>query len=148
MNFWENQKAISVFYDAVSRPLFDEFNLTKMEFDILLFLNNNPMYDTAADIIKIRNFTKSHVSSTLTELEKKGYISRGYKEGNRRSVHIRLTPMAYPILENGYTMLTVFAEQLFSGFTEKEIKEYEIFFERIYKNANDGLKKEKSKIRL
>ena len=39
-----------------------------MEFNILLFLANNPEFDTAARITKKRAFTKSHVSMSVRSL--------------------------------------------------------------------------------
>ena len=47
-----------------------------MEYDILMFLHNNPQHNTAADIVKIRKSTKSHVSTSLKNLENKGLVER------------------------------------------------------------------------
>ncbi len=44
-------------------------SLTHMEYDILMFLHNNPQHNTAAEIVKVRKSTKSHVSSSLKNLE-------------------------------------------------------------------------------
>ncbi len=38
-----------------------------------MFLHNNPQYSTAADIVKVRKSTKSHVSSSLKRLEEKDF---------------------------------------------------------------------------
>ena len=43
---------------------------------ILMFLHNNPQYNTAADIVKVRKSTKSHVSTSLKDLEGKGMVER------------------------------------------------------------------------
>lgn len=43
---------------------------------ILRFLHNNPQYNTAADIVKVRKSTKSHVSTSLKNLEGKGMVER------------------------------------------------------------------------
>ena len=50
------------FYTGLIDPVCKKYGLTQMEFNILLFLANNPECDTAARIIKKRAFTKSHVS--------------------------------------------------------------------------------------
>lgn len=42
-----------------------------LNYDILMFLRSNPEHNTAADIVKIRKSTKSHVSTSLKELEKR-----------------------------------------------------------------------------
>lgn len=41
-----------------------------------MFLHNNPQYNTAADIVKVRKSTKSHVSISLKDLEGKGMVER------------------------------------------------------------------------
>lgn len=43
---------------------------------ILMFLYNNPQHNTAADIVKVRKSTKSHVSTSLKDLEGKGMVER------------------------------------------------------------------------
>ena len=45
-----------------------------MEYDILMFLHNNPQHNTAAEIVKVRKSTKSHVSISLKNLESKGLV--------------------------------------------------------------------------
>ena len=55
-------------YERTVMPVCRKFGLTYMEFTVLMFLQNNPQYDTAAQIVKIRRLTKSHVSVTLKSL--------------------------------------------------------------------------------
>ena len=65
MNFWEDQKIVTSFYSQCVKPVCEKYGLTRMEFDILMFLSNNPEYNTASDIVRIRLLTKSHVSISL-----------------------------------------------------------------------------------
>lgn len=41
-----------------------------------MFLYNNLQHNTAADIVKVRKSTKSHVSISLKDLEGKGMVER------------------------------------------------------------------------
>ena len=59
-----------------------------MEYDILMFLHNNPKYNTAADIVKIRKSTKSHVSTSLKALENKGLIERIQSTRNKKLLRL------------------------------------------------------------
>ena len=59
-----------------------------MEFNILLFLANNPEFDTAAQIIKKRAFTKSHVSMSVRSLEERGLLTGEYYGTDRRTIHL------------------------------------------------------------
>ena len=55
----------------LAKEVCDKYHLNQMEYNILMFLYNNPQHNTAADIVKIRKSTKSHVSTAIKELEKK-----------------------------------------------------------------------------
>ena len=69
--------------------------LTRLETDILLFLANNPAYDTAKDIVDVRMIAKSHVSASIETLLAKRLISavpdaqdrRRVQHASRRSAH-------------------------------------------------------------
>ena len=69
MYFWDKHKTITSYYELLSGEVCDRYGLTQMEYDILMFLHNNPQHNTAAEIVKIRKSTKSHVSTSLQKLE-------------------------------------------------------------------------------
>lgn len=66
------------FYTGLIDPVCKKYGLTQMEFNILLFLANNPECDTAAQIIRKRAFTKSHVSMSVRSLEERGLLTGEY----------------------------------------------------------------------
>ena len=78
MYFWDKHKTITTYYELLSGEVCDRYGLTQMEYDILMFLHNNPQYNTAAEIVKIRKSTKSHVSTSLKNLESKGLVALRY----------------------------------------------------------------------
>ena len=69
MYFWDKHKTITGYYELLSGEVCDRYGLTQMEYDILMFLHNNPQHNTAAEIVKVRKSTKSHVSTSLKNLE-------------------------------------------------------------------------------
>lgn len=56
-------KFAEAYYRAL-QPLCLETGLPPLAVDILLFLANNPAFDTARDIVERKQFTKSHVSAS------------------------------------------------------------------------------------
>lgn len=44
--------------------------------DTVEVLHNNPQHNTAAEIVKVRKLTKSHVSTSLKKLENKELVER------------------------------------------------------------------------
>lgn len=138
MFFWENHKVISALYLQYSRPICETNGLTQMEYDILMFLNNHPELDTAADIIRTRRLTKSHVSAALKLLRAKGLVRRQEKEALRHSLHLRLTEKASAIVEAGKCAQNEFLGQLFRGFSAEEQDAVQDFFRRLCENAEAG----------
>lgn len=140
MVFWEKRKVFTVLYDNKTKRICDKYKLTQMEYEILIFLYQNPHHNTATDIVNLRRLTKSHVSSALKALEEKEYIKRYHETNNSKTVYIELTPLSAPIVKKGLMIQADFLECLFDGFSEEEKKICHAFFERICKNAENGLK--------
>ena len=101
MFFWEKHKTITNYYEMLARNVCERYQLTQMEYDILMFLYNNPQHHTAADIVKVRKATKSHVSTSLKELESKGLIQRIQSADNKKRIEIVLLEQANQIIEDG-----------------------------------------------
>lgn len=139
MIFWEKRKAVTALYEKKTRAICDRYQLTQMEYDILMFLHNNPTYTTATDIVSIRRLTKSHVSSALKMLEDKGYIRRYYELNNRKTVHIEVLGPAEEIIQEGYKVQKDFFDAVFFGFSEEERKQYRTLLDRIYENVEKEL---------
>ena len=143
MIFWERRKAVSSLYEKKTRAACDKYQLTQMEYDILMFLHNNPDFITATDIVNIRKLTKSHVSMSLKMLEEKGYIKRYYGENNNKIAHIKVLRKAEKILQDGYKVQIDFLNTIFSGFSEEEKHQFKALLNRIYKNVENELEETK-----
>ena len=129
MFFWDQHKTITSYYETLTRKVCERYGLTQMEYDIIMFLHNSPQYNTAADIVKIRKSTKSHVSTSLRELEKKGLIERIQSADNKKHI------------EAGMQAQKQFANNVLSGLTEEEKHICISVFRKICNNADMLLKK-------
>lgn len=121
-------------YAQTLQPVCARHELSYAELSVLLFLANNPSFDTASDISKCRNLAKSHVSTSVRNLEERGMLTREYKNGNRRSVHLCLTPSADQAVADGREAQARFAEILFDGIGEDEKDTLTKIFEKIDEN--------------
>ena len=120
MYFWDKHKAITSYYELLSGEVCDRYELTQMEYDILMFLHNNPQLNTAAEIVKIRKSTKSHVSTSLKKLENRGFVKRIQSEDNKKHIEIVLLDRAALIVEAGLNAQKQFAQDVLSGLTKEE----------------------------
>lgn len=111
-----------------------------MEYDILMFLHNNPQYNTAAEIVKIRRSTKSHVSTSLRMLEEKGLIEKRQSEDNKKYIAIILLDKAKTIVNEGTAVQKQFARDILDGLSKEEMDMCKAVFEKIYENAEKRLK--------
>ncbi len=145
MYFGDKHKTITSYYELLSSRICDQYGLTQMEYDILMFLHNNPQHNTAAEIVKIRKSTKSHVSTSLKKLENKGFIERIQSEDNKKHIEIVLRDKAELIVEAGINVQKQFAQNVLSGLTEEETHMCIKVFNKICNNAEEYLRKYKER---
>jgi len=107
-------------YTKLLEPLCKSYGLTIMELNILIFFAENPQYDTAAEIVKIRSFTKSHVSISVRALVERGLLASTQRESDRRNIELHLTELAVPIVEEARKTHEYMMKVLFTGFTKEE----------------------------
>lgn len=137
--FWEFILSLESEYGSYRKKIMNRFSLSAAETDILMFLSNNPQYDTGTDISRIRKIPKSQVSTSVKSLCEKGYLCTDYKENNRKSIHLSLTKSALSVTDYGKTVQAEFADLLFSGFSEEEKSE----FERLHIKIADNIASKK-----
>ena len=111
-------KTITRYYEMKMAGVCEKYDLRQLEYDILMFLYNNPKYNTAADIVRIRKSTKSHVSTSLKVLEDRGLIERRVDPANKKRVTIHLLQMADEVIEDGKWTQKEFAQDMFDGLTQ------------------------------
>ena len=140
MHFWDKHKTITCYYEALTRSICERFKLTQMEYDILMFLYNNPQYNKASDIVKIRKSTKSHVSTSLKQLEDKGLVEKKQSAENKKQIEIFLLEPAQEIVRSGLDVQKEFMENMFQGLTEEEMSLWKSIFIKICNNAENCLK--------
>ena len=143
MHFWDRHKTITGYYESLTRSVCGKYDLTQMEYDILMFLYSNPEFNTAADIVKIRKSTKSHVSTSLKKLENKELVERKQSKDNKKHIEIFLLDKAEEIVEAGINAQKQFAQNVLKGLTEEEKYMCINVFDKICDNAEEYLREYK-----
>ena len=144
MHFWDEHKTITRYYEMKVSGVCEKYQLRQLEYDILMFIYNNPAYNTAADIVRIRKSTKSHVSISLKVLEDRGFIERRVDKDNKKHVTIHLLQLANEVIEDGKWAQKEFAQDMFEGLSEEEIKVFMNIFQKVYENAERMISNEKN----
>ena len=140
LNPWEHQNAIKALYSKCVERVCVKHSITRMELDILLFLANNPCFDTATDIIEVRYLSKSQVSSSIKLLEQRGYLRKEYLECNRKTAHLKICEGAKDIIHDGQAAQEKFVSIMLEGFSQEEIDGMKKHNDHIMRNINAYLK--------
>lgn len=124
-------------YSQACKPLCHELKIPQTAFDILMFLANNPEYQTASDIVEVRKIKANLVSINVDRLVKEGYLERKMPMKDRRKIHLQYTEKAIPVIQRGRELQDSFFEKLLKNISEDQ---REIFFqtlEKMYENLSD-----------
>ena len=119
------------------------YELTHLDYDLLMFLHINHQHNKAAYIVKVRKSTKSHVSTSLKNLENKGLVERIQSKDNKKHIEIILLDKAEIIVKAGINAQKQFARDVLSGLTEEEKHMCIDVFDKICNNAEKHLKEYK-----
>lgn len=101
-------------------PISKKYDLTKLEIEILLFFENNKEYDTAKDIVDLKFFAKSHVSTAVASLISNGYLISESDELDRRCVHLKISDDAKQVINEAKELRKNLAELLYKGISLEE----------------------------
>ena len=111
-------------YHAVMQPLYTQAQLPPVAVDIVLYLANNPDYNTARDICQHKGLKPSIVSFHVDRLVTDGYLERHEVPGDRRKTALLCTEKAAPLISHGRALQHAFAVELAGGLTEEDLADF------------------------
>ena len=123
------------FYTRQFVPLAEASGLSVRELQVLLFLANNPGYDTARDITVLRGLSKSLVSQAVDLLWAEGLVERTPDTADRRVVHLSITEEGWPLARQAQAVQDNCSARLLSGFTAEEMLQLMALANRVMDNA-------------
>lgn len=112
------------YFDAL-KPLCRKYDLSSGEIAVLLFLANNPRYDTARDICNSLAIKRATVSLHVESLTAGGYLLSTTADGDRRTRTLKYTDAATPIIEEGRLLQRDFLDKMTDGLSAEELKTLE-----------------------
>lgn len=121
-------------YESFCQPLCKKFQLSQTSFDVLMFLANNPEFNTARDICEIRGIRSGMASVAVDFLVKNGYLIRQADPDDRRIWRLLITEKSTEIILTGKQIQQEFGHQLTEGISEKDLKVYMEIAEKFKEN--------------
>lgn len=108
-------------YSAYCKPLCRELGMPQTAFDILMFLHNNPEHSTAREISSLRGLKENIISINVNKLVSEGYLLRQSDDTDRRKVHLRCTPKADAVVQQGRLIQEAFIREIQQGLSQQEL---------------------------
>ena len=136
-NYFDTMASAKKSYSRLLDPICQEWNLTRNELDVMLFLYNNPEFDRAADIVSHRGIAKSHVSMSVASLEEKGLLIRRFDENDRRTAHLELTDAGRVIATQAKEKQLQFFSLLYQGISKEEFDLWRKIQQKVHKNIEN-----------
>ncbi|MFI3212560.1 MAG: MarR family winged helix-turn-helix transcriptional regulator [Eubacteriales bacterium] len=121
-------------YDKIKMKYCREYGLASTAFDIIMFLHNNPQYNTAQEICTLRGIKSGIVSVEVEKLVQRGLMIRQTDQVDRRKQRLFLTEKADDITQTGFSMQQKFTEALNEGIIQDEILAYNQTLEKMLEN--------------
>lgn len=123
------------FYAHQFAPLLERTGLSMREVHVLLFLANNPSYDTARDVTEFRGLSKSQVSQAVELLAAEGLLRRTPDRADRRIIHLSLTDRGVPLARECQGIQAACAGRLLSGLSPVEESQFYTLLETVLHNG-------------
>jgi len=123
-------------YKGCCLPVCRKYGLSQTGLDVLLFLANNPEYNSARDICRIRGIESGIVSVTVESLIRTGRLIRLQDPDDRRIQRLGLMPQASCIVEEGQNAQKTFWEEITRGFTGEELGTFAGIMDRMMDNID------------
>lgn len=119
-----------------------EYNLRKIDLEIMIYLKGCGEKDTAKDIAATEMFTKGHISQSVSRMRDFGYIEVKQDKKDLRLQHLKLTEGARKILDDVMSVKREVEECVFAGITEEEKKLMQAVLQKINCNISAELEKD------
>ena len=137
LSFMESVEKIRKAYQMYSYDIINEFNLSQIDFDIIMFLNNHKDQCTAKEFSKHKNIKPNVVSFHVDKLVSNGYLEREILSGDRRKIKLIVTSKCKDIIHKGKIMQEIFYQELTKGLDKKDIEEFRKTLNIILNNAKN-----------
>ncbi|MFI3227701.1 MAG: winged helix DNA-binding protein [Clostridia bacterium] len=116
--------------------MLEKYELNLMEVEILAFLSEQPDNNTFTEIMRAKDYAKSHISNAITRLVNFGYVEKRQLERNKKVYKLSLLRSSENIIEDYNICVEKFRKDAFVGIKEREIKIFEQVIDKMDQNLD------------
>ena len=129
------RKITQASYSRVEQKL-TKYGLVKGQAHLLVIIRDNDGC-TQKELAEILDVKYSSMSERLNKLENMGYIERMVDDNNSKFKRIFITQEGKTAATQCRRIQKEFNEILYKGFTKKDIKQFEMYFNKIDRNLEN-----------
>ncbi len=123
-------------YNRRIETLRQEYDLRKVDIDILYFLFKSGEHNTPKDISGLNLFNKGHISQSIGRMENQQLIYSVQDQDDRRCVHIMLTDKAVKVVEE----ITALRKQMYNIILKGVTPEEQDVLLKVSRKVNENIK--------
>ena len=131
--------AIRKVYAKAFTESFLQENFSPNEVDILIFLARNPSLNTGKDLSVCLDVSKGLICRSVDSLIKKGLLSAGDDETDRRIQRLVLTEKADPVVQEIFQVNQEIFQDILRDIPEEEIRQMEATLKKIIEKFHERL---------
>ena len=130
-NYLAFMKKSETVYQRFCQSVIRDWELNATSFQVIMFLANNPKYNTARDICRMRGIKTGIASIAVEQLIQMGYLERKTDPNDRRIQRLYVTENAAELVRQGREIQQEFAISITSALTREEMDVYFRLTEKI-----------------
>ena len=112
-----------------------KYDLRQVEIEVLLYLKKYPDANSS-DIYRYLLINKGHVSQSMDNLCKKGFVTSVQDVNDRRYVTFIITPLGNTVIEESIELRKSMMQQLFVGISAEEIEMMRTISAKLWNNID------------
>lgn len=117
----------------------EKYGLKRIEMEILYFLTQSGMHNTAKDICRYLNMNKGHISQAVENLSEMGYLCASTDKADRRYVHYMVTERAKAVCEETTQAWNKMSRRIIADIPEEKLYVFREVAVKIVENMNEML---------
>ncbi|MFI3231092.1 MAG: MarR family winged helix-turn-helix transcriptional regulator [bacterium] len=137
MNFHDFFHNISFNRKLYFDDLIEKANLNMMEIEILVYIYRYPDNNTFTEIQRLKNYSKSHISTSISHLIQKDYLARENSLTNKKVYNLRLLEKSEPVIHEYFRCVTAFQKDAFKDINDNELEHFKEILLKISNNLQE-----------
>lgn len=134
LSFVKKSEAV---YQKFCQGVIRDWDLNPTAFQVVMFVANNPQFNTARDLCRIRGIKTGIASVAIEQLIQTGLLERRTDLSDRRIQRLYVTPAAEKLVEQGRAVQKEFMDSVSSALSREEKEFYFRLNEKVMRRIEE-----------